>query len=130
MPWSSDITLTAGVKTVSRVHVFGSLGSIRASLNEAVASSTVQINSTPDSHCTQVDCNIVDGQLPFPYCTVWAQKAGIECTGPEDVKPGTTAKCKCDDTEVSVPLCLVSKLPVGSLVLLPRWCAWKYLGAD
>ncbi|CAM9712589.1 unnamed protein product, partial [Ectocarpus sp. 8 AP-2014] len=38
-----------------------------------------------------------DGKIPFPYCTSWAQKAGDPCTGPVDVYPGTTAKCKCSD---------------------------------
>lgn len=57
---------------------------------------------------TQVDCNIQDGKLPFPYCTVWDNNVNTECLGPEDVAPGTTSKCKCEETEVSVPICIVS----------------------
>ncbi|CAN0076318.1 unnamed protein product, partial [Pylaiella littoralis] len=55
----------------------------------------------------EVDCDIQGDALPFPYCTVWANNGQQTCTGPLNVEPGTTSKCKCETEEVSVPVCIV-----------------------
>lgn len=85
-------------------------------IHDASVSRSASLNPTPHhpigslqrGSLTQVDCNIQDGQLPFPYCTVWSNNDNILCLGPEDVAPGTPSKCKCSESEVSVPLCIVS----------------------
>ncbi|CAN0587034.1 unnamed protein product, partial [Ectocarpus sp. 12 AP-2014] len=43
----------------------------------------------------QIPCDISGGQLVFPYCTSWKSNAGDDCTGPSDVNPNPTSKCKC-----------------------------------
>ncbi|CAN0542184.1 unnamed protein product, partial [Ectocarpus sp. 12 AP-2014] len=42
-----------------------------------------------------IPCDISGGQLVFPYCTSWKSNAGDDCTGPSDVNPNPTSKCKC-----------------------------------